>query len=148
MVDKNEALLTDCFHLNVWYRMKPYIVRKRVSATQLPHPDFKIISSSINGVINQAIVYFRCRSYLAWCVFIFFHDEGFFCLQNVQDMLEDRDQRSYVVNISWLLYATFHHRCMWKCHISPPKTKTPVVLLLETKRYDIMRSAERWYILI
>ena len=56
------------------------------------------------------------------CVFIFFHREGFFRLQDVQDILEGTDQRSWVVNISWLRYATFHHRRIWKCHISPPKT--------------------------
>ena len=82
------------------------------------------------------------------CVFIFFHREGFFRLQDVQDILEGMDQRSCVVNISWLCYAKFHHRRIWKCHVSPPKTKTPAVLLLERKRYDIIRSAKRWYILI
>ena len=56
------------------------------------------------------------------CVFIFFHREGFFRLQDVQDILEGTDQRSWVVNISWLRYAKFHHRRTWKCHISPPKT--------------------------
>ena len=56
------------------------------------------------------------------CVFIFFHREGFFRLQDVQDILEGTDQRSWVVNISWLRYAKFHHRRIWKCHISPPKT--------------------------
>ena len=34
------------------------------------------------------------------CVFIFFHREGFFRLQDVQDILEGTDQRSCVVNIS------------------------------------------------
>ena len=34
------------------------------------------------------------------CVFIFFHREGFFRLQDVQDILEGMDQRSCVVNIS------------------------------------------------
>ena len=72
-------------------------------------------------------------------VFIFFHREGFFRLQNFQDILEGTDQRSCVVNISWLRYAKFYHRSIWKCHISPPKTKTPAALLLERKR---------WYILI
>ena len=80
------------------------------------------------------------------CVFIFFHREGFFRLQDVQDILEGTDQRSCVVNISWLRYAKFHHRCIWKCHISPRKTKTPAALLLERKRYDITRSAKRWYV--
>ena len=87
-------------------------------------------------------------SMLSVCVFIFFHREGFFRLQNVQDILEGTDQRSCVVNISWLRYAKFHHRRIWKCHISSPKTKTPAVFLLERKRYDIMRSAKRRYILI
>ena len=44
------------------------------------------------------------------CVFIFFHHEGFFRLQNVQDILEGTDQRSCVVNICWLRYSKFHHR--------------------------------------
>ena len=34
------------------------------------------------------------------CVFIFFHREGFFRLQDVQDIPEGTDQRSCVVNIS------------------------------------------------
>ena len=34
------------------------------------------------------------------CVFIFFYREGFFRLQNVQDILQGTDQRSCVVNIS------------------------------------------------
>ena len=62
---------------------------------------------------------------IAVCVFIFFHCEGFFPLQNVEDMLEGTDQRSCVVNISWLHYAKFHHLGIWKGLISPPKTKTP-----------------------
>ena len=67
---------------------------------------------------------------------------------NVQDILEGTDQRSCVVNISWVLSAKFHHLRIWKCHISPQKTKTPVRNLLERKRYYIMCSAKRWYILI
>ena len=43
-------------------------------------------------------------------VCIFFHREGFFRLQNVEDILEGTDQRSRVVNIIWLRYAKFHHR--------------------------------------
>ena len=34
------------------------------------------------------------------CVFIFFHREGFFRLQDIQDIPEGTDQRSCVVNIS------------------------------------------------
>ena len=79
------------------------------------------------------------------CVFIFFHRGGFFRLKNVQDILEGTDQRSCVVNISWVLSAKFHHLRIWKCHISPPKTKTPADSLLERKRYDIMCSTKRWY---
>ena len=43
------------------------------------------------------------------CLFIFFHRGGFFRLQNVLDILEGTNQRSCVVNISWLRYAKFHH---------------------------------------
>ena len=64
-----------------------------------------------------------------------------------KDIPEGADQRSCVVNISWVLSAKFHHLRIWKCHISPPKTKTPAEPLLERKRYD-MCSAKRWYILI
>ena len=76
-------------------------------------------------------------------VFPFFHREGFFRLQNVQDILEGNDQRSCVVNISCVLYAKFHHLRIWKCHISPSKTKTPARNLLERKRYDLMCSTKR-----
>ena len=90
----------------------------------------------------------ECLLLLCVCVFILFHREGFFRLQNVQDILEGMDQRSCVVNISWLCYAKFHHLRIWKCFISPPKTKTPAMLLLERKQYDIMCAVKRWYILI
>ena len=109
------------------------------------------LNFSVNTIIlNATIIKYLTETVMCVCVcvFIFFHHEGFFRLQNVQDILEGADQRSCVVNISWLRYAKFHHPRIWKCHISPPKTKTPAVLLLERKRYDIMRSAKRWYILI
>ena len=77
------------------------------------------------------------------CVFPFFHREGFFRLQNVQDILEGKDQRSCVVNISCVLYAKFHHLRIWKCHISPSKTKTAARNLLERKRYDLMCCTKR-----
>ena len=85
---------------------------------------------------------------LCVCVFIFFDRECFFRLQNVQDILEPTDQQSCVVNISCVLSAKFHYLRIWNCHISPPKTKTPADSLLERKRYDIMHSTKRWYILI
>ena len=62
-------------------------------------------------------------------VFILFHREGFFRLQNVQDILVGADQRSCIVNISFVLSAKFPHLHIWKCHISPPKTKTPAYSL-------------------
>ena len=83
------------------------------------------------------------------CVFIFFHSEGFFGLQNVQDILQGTDQRSSVVNICWLRYAKFHHRRIWKCHIVPPKTKNSSRSPTGEKTiwYNAI-SAKRWYILI
>ena len=51
-------------------------------------------------------------------------------------------------DFSWVLSAKFHHLRIWKCHISPQKTKTPVCNLLERKRYYIMCSAKGWYIYI
>ena len=101
-----------------------------------------------NVLDNLVIVCVRACVRACVCVFIFFHREGFFRLQDVQGILEGTNQRSCVVNISWVLSAKFHHLRIWKCHISPPKTKTPAALLLERKRYDIIRSAKRWYILI
>ena len=43
------------------------------------------------------------------CVVIFFHREGFFRLQDVQDILEPTDQQSCVVNISCVVSAKFHY---------------------------------------
>ena len=51
----------------------------------------------------------------------------------------------------WVLLgasAKFLHLRFRKCHVSPPKTKTPDRSKLERKRFDIMCSAKRWYILI
>ena len=61
------------------------------------------------------------------CVFIHFHREGFFRLQDVWDILEGTDQRCYVVSIICCADAKFLHLGIWKYHISPPKTKTPVL---------------------
>ena len=44
--------------------------------------------------------------------------------------------------------AKFFHLCVWKCHISPSKTKTPGSSKLKRKPYDIMSFPKRWYILI
>ena len=43
------------------------------------------------------------------CLFIFFHRGGFFRLQDVRDILEGADQRSYVVNINLGASAKFLH---------------------------------------
>ena len=51
----------------------------------------------------------------------------------------------------WVLlgaFAKFLHLRIWKCHISPPKTKTPARYILERKQYDILASAKRWYMLM
>ena len=88
----------------------------------------------------------RAAGLMRVCVFIFFHREDFFRLQHVAGILEGTDQRSCFVNISWVLYVKFHHLRIWKCHISPPKTKTPAEPVMERKRCDIMCSTKRWYI--
>ena len=51
---------------------------------------------------NYETVKLRLLNFETVCVyvFIFFHREGFFRLQDVQDILEGTDQRSCVVNIS------------------------------------------------
>ena len=89
-----------------------------------------------------------CYSAVCVCVFIPFHllvSSG--CTMSLT-YVRSSDQRSFVVSISWLRYAKFHHRRIWKCHISPPKTKTPAALLLERKRYDIMLREKMIYIVI
>ena len=51
----------------------------------------------------------------------------------------------------WVLLvasAKFLHLHFRIYHISPPKTETLANSLLERKRYDIMCSMKRWYILI
>ena len=57
------------------------------------------------------------------CVFILFHREGFFRLQDVDTCLRGTDQRCYVVSIIRCASAKFLHLSIRKCHISPPKTK-------------------------
>ena len=56
------------------------------------------------------------------CVFILFHREGFFPLQDVCDILEGYGSTMLL----WVL-----------CHISPPKTKLQLADLLERK-YDMI----------
>ena len=57
--------------------------------------------------------------------------------------LRGADQRCYVVSIIRCASAKFLHLSIRKCHISPPKTKTPGNHELERKRYDIYWSAKR-----
>ena len=86
-------------------------------------------------------------SMLSVCVFIFFHREGFFRLQNVQDILEGTDQRSCVVNISKVLYAIPSSPYL-KMSYFTSKDENSSPYLLERKRYDKMCSTKRLYILI
>ena len=109
-----------------------------------------VIASALNSKLHSKIFMWLCKVIievaLCMCVFIFSHREDFFRLKDVQGILEGADQRSCVVNVSWVLYAKFHHLRIWKCHILPPKTKTPAEPLLERKQYDIMCSTKMIYI--
>ena len=82
-------------------------------------------TTTLNRVVDNFIVGVAAAVCVCVCVcvFVFFRREGFFRVQDVQDILEGTDQQSCVVNISWLRYAKFHHRRIRKCHISPVKTK-------------------------
>ena len=82
------------------------------------------------------------------CVFILFHLLVSSDCKTSVTYLRCSDQHSFVVSIISGASAKFLHLRIWKCHISPPKTKTSARSKLERKRYDIICSAERWYILI
>ena len=71
------------------------------------------------------------------CMFILFHllvSSG--CTTSLTYM-RSSDQRSFVVSILGAS-AKFLHLYFWIYLISPPKTKTAAIRLLERKRYDIM----------
>ena len=104
-------------------------------------PIFRLVKNDGTFSIGRSNLKFSQDHHLIhWCVcvcvyvFMFFHRKGFFRLQDVQGILKGTDQRYCVVNISWVLSVKFHHLRIWKCHISPPKTKTPADSLLERKR--------------
>ena len=81
------------------------------------------------SIINFEHVTAGCVCVCVWvcvCVCVLFHREGFFWLQDVWYMFEGTDQRCYVVSILRCASAKFLHLGIWKYHISPPKTKTPV----------------------
>ena len=81
------------------------------------------------------------------CVFILFHllvSSG--CTTSLT-YVRSSDQRSFVVSIL-LASAKFLHLYFWIYLISPPKTKTPAIRLLERKRYDIVCADKddiNWY---
>ena len=105
--------------------------------------DMECKSKSIKNTVSQVIF-----CYLRVCVYLYsFTVKASSNCKMSKTYFEGTDQRSCVVNISWVLSAKFLHLHIWKCHISPPKTKTPANSLLERKRYDIMCSMKRWYIL-
>ena len=60
---------------------------------------FVELYSCCTRVASCCVVLYLC-CVMCVCVFIFFHREGFFRLQDIQDILEGTDQRSCVVNIS------------------------------------------------
>ena len=140
-----------CFAFSVIFVIQRNYTNPKYNLTLVLYSFGKSLYSQ--SIASQNYIDFWCYvAHYLWnstcvCVFIFFHRGGFFRLQDVQDILDGTDQRSCVVNISWLRYAKFHHRRIWKCHISPPKTKTPAAVLLGRKRY-MNCSAKRWYILI
>ena len=74
---------------------------------------------------------------------IHFHREGFFRLQDVGDVLEGTDQRCYVVSILRCDSAKFLHLGIRKCHISPPKMKTPVAANWRESEYDTYCHCEK-----
>ena len=149
------ATFAKSFILDVWNRFHSWTIFVKSTILDAWH-GFNLIpifvkSSSLDVWHDFIRLLFSCVCLcvrVCVCVYVFFHREGFFRLQNAQDIIEGTDQQSCVVNISWLRYAKFHHLRIWKCHISPPKTKTPAEPLLERKRYDIMCAAKWWYILI
>ena len=73
---------------------------------------------------------------------------GFFRLQDICDIREKLGSTIFCCEYYLGASAKFLHLYLWIYLISPPKMKTPAVLLLERKRYDITCSAKRWYILI
>ena len=60
------------------------------------------------------------------------------CVCKMSDTcLRGTDQRCYVVSILRCASAKFLHLSIRKCHISPPKTKTPVTANWRENEYDI-----------
>ena len=60
------------------------------------------------------------------------------------DILEYTDQRSCVVNINPGASAKFLHLGIWKCHISPPKTKTPATTNWIENDMIYWRPVKKW----
>ena len=126
------ATFAKSFILDVWNRFHSWTIFVKSTILDAWH-GFNLIpifvkSSSLDVWHDFIRLLFSCVR-VCVCVCVFFHREGFFRLQNAQDIIEGTDQQSCVVNISWLRYAKFHHLRIWKCHISPPKTKTPAYSL-------------------
>ena len=93
------------------------------------------------------VIYGTLEGIIVCVWFIFFHRDGLSRLQEVQDILKGRDQRSCVVNISWVLSAKFYHLRIWKCHVSPPKTKNSSRQLTKEKTiwYNVLHNDIFWY---
>ena len=68
---------------------------------------------------------------------------GFFRLHDICDIREKFGSTIFSCEHFLGASAKFLHLYLQIYLISPPKTKTPAVLLLERKRYDIMCSAKR-----
>ena len=73
---------------------------------------------------------------------------GFFRLHDICDIREKFGSTIFCCEHFLGASAKFLHLYLRIYLISPPKTKTPTVLLQERKRCEIIRSTKRWYILI
>ena len=122
------------WNLVLWYvqQLRLFYLENeiKVALQSNPYSNLDLKKLAIGGkwklkIGSQADVLFEVCVCL--CVFILFHRESFFRLQDVWDIPEGTDQRCYVVSIICCAVAKFPHLGIWKYHISPPKTKTPVL---------------------
>ena len=90
-----------------------------------------------------------CVCVCVCCVFIFFHREGFFWVQDVREIFERYGSTILCCEYLSRCFCQVRSSLFLKMSYFTPKAKLEPTHQLERKRYDIFRAhAKRWYMSI
>ena len=121
---------------------KPIVIRKVRDGVIMP--PFSLLPLMGKPLCNSVILKDCKKIAVSMCVCVYaLPPIGFFRLRDICDICEKFGSTIFCCEHFLGASAKFLHLYLRIYLISPPKTKTPAVLLLERKQYDIIRPAKR-----